>query len=360
MRHALREERGQAVTELALCSAVFVLLLSFGIYFGELGYLSLKAHEGAAHALWDSTGYRVHELSVAGSFDAQPAATSASAQASRLYGSYQGLTSETGGAPPVLVATQASGPMTVTCRREPTLAYGAPRGMVPGSPGLGVPGASEPNGVSCYAQGAVSPVGLSGVPGSLTVCGVGKAAGGSCANDAMGVLLGDFALAVGTSKTENQECAVEATDRPAVGAQCANQHFYDLVHSAWYANMGWTGVPESWADHVDWPPWFSMHLPPNGEHVTGFYMSFRGEDPHAPGGWNTETIADGSSWQTSPMDVPPEAPAGVGPGAYGTYREAYSQTGALPATRAWPSTPKGRALCASAHGYCYLGRFPCD
>ncbi len=51
--------RGQSTVELALASLVFVTVLMFGIYFGEVGYLSVQVQKAHAFAMFDATGRRV-------------------------------------------------------------------------------------------------------------------------------------------------------------------------------------------------------------------------------------------------------------------------------------------------------------
>lgn len=58
-----RPLRGQATTELALGSLVFVVVLLFGIYFGEMPVMMLKAKEAANFAVTRATGERTHTFS---------------------------------------------------------------------------------------------------------------------------------------------------------------------------------------------------------------------------------------------------------------------------------------------------------
>ncbi len=55
-----RQIRGQATTELALGSLVFVTVLLFGIYFGEVPVMMLKVKEAANFAMTHATGSRTH------------------------------------------------------------------------------------------------------------------------------------------------------------------------------------------------------------------------------------------------------------------------------------------------------------
>jgi hypothetical protein len=55
-----RNVRGQATTELALGSLVFVVVLMFGIYFGEVPVMMLKVKEAANFSVTHATGSRTH------------------------------------------------------------------------------------------------------------------------------------------------------------------------------------------------------------------------------------------------------------------------------------------------------------
>lgn len=55
-----RHVRGQATTELALGSIVFVVVLLFGIYFGEVPVMMLKVKEAANFSVTHATGSRTH------------------------------------------------------------------------------------------------------------------------------------------------------------------------------------------------------------------------------------------------------------------------------------------------------------
>jgi hypothetical protein len=60
-----RNIRGQATTELALGSLVFVVVLLFGIYFGEVPVMMLKVKEAANFSVNHATGSRTHLFSLA-------------------------------------------------------------------------------------------------------------------------------------------------------------------------------------------------------------------------------------------------------------------------------------------------------
>jgi hypothetical protein len=337
------QERGQTMAELAVCSVVFVALLTFGIHFGELQWVSQKVHEAQEHATWDSTAYRVFDFNT-NTYNSAPVAAYVATHTQSLYQNYVGLSWETFLPQPQLVDTAASAPMTMTCQRDPSMTFAAV-----------LPSIGEPNGIWCSAQGQTSPIGFAAgslqegggaalLPTTTSLCGVGKATAGSCANNHSSILLGDFGLAAPPGGAENQECVLQ-TSSPNFG--CANTGFYKFAYGMWSTapSMGWTGYPENWANNVDVPSWFGLDIP--GGEITGFYMSFRGENSNF-----TETVPNGSTWQTSPMDVPP--PGQVLP----VYRYAFTANAGTITTPGWPAAPTARKNCQNMYGYCFLGRYP--
>jgi hypothetical protein len=335
-----KQERGQAMAELAVCAIMFVTVLTFGIHFGELGYISEKVHEADQHAMWDSTAYRVFNYGT-NVYNATPAANRVAMHTNGLYQNYAGLTSEVSSftTPPALVDTKTAAPLNVTCVREPSMFF----------PTL-LPVTAEPNGVSCFAEGQTSPLGFAAgsmggsgtvLPTITSLCGVGKASGigGNCANNKTSMLLGDFGLAGPPNDSENGDCAL--------GGGCINAHFHNLADVMWNAAPSTGYAPygqyvENWANGVDVPGWFGVPGVPS--HVTDFYMSFRGEDsPHGPFTEQLGPMAGGSGngtlWQTSPYQAdPPMAPVPQ------PYAAAYGP----------------RKACQTANIYCFLGRDPCN
>ena len=91
-RNARRAPRGQAMVEMALGSLVFISVLAFGVYFAEVGFLSLKVQESAISALWDGTTGKMHTIPL--SYDPGGAMSSAAAKATERYADFNGLSSE--------------------------------------------------------------------------------------------------------------------------------------------------------------------------------------------------------------------------------------------------------------------------
>jgi len=180
--------------EFAVCAIAFVAVLTFGIHFGELGYLTAKVHEAGQHATWDATAYRAFNYGT-GIYDSTPVATIVEGHTNGLYANYVGLTSEVGWGQPVLVDTKSAAPLNVNCGRDPTMGYS---GMLPS--------VGEANGIWCSAQGQISPLGFAAgslqlgggapiLPATYNICGVGKASSGSCAPNHSSILLADLGLA---------------------------------------------------------------------------------------------------------------------------------------------------------------------
>jgi hypothetical protein len=338
----MRTARGQAAVELSLGMIVLVTILMFGIHFGEMGYLGAKIHEAAASALWDSTAYRTHQLTpvdipdtpTSPDYDSTPAVLAVvdmgnPGSAASRYQDFDGRSSANGTAP-TMALTQAQ-PIAVTCNKagDFTLGYPSPFG--------------EPGGITCSAQADLAvlhmltnflDVGGSGSAGFFkenqvhrqvsTLCSSGRFKGGSCGSIQM--LLGDDALHHGFN--EENECTLTRIGEQPCGD---NPNFYNVAHKVFagpviggpYAgrNTGFTGVPESLAAKI---------IPDVPDKVTGFFMSFKGEDSNF-----NEVVPDGEVWETNPHNVPLESGQ--------PYLNAYTYR---------------KFACSGT--YCYLGKINCD
>lgn len=197
-------KRGQATTELALSSLVFVTVLLFGIHFAEAGHAMLKTKEAAAFALTHASGERTHSFTLSNVTSGNtfapfaPAASGAVAQA-RYGAGWSG------------VLTQVEG-TRVSCRADDTVSFEVqrPGGLTPNSNAAlsylrGV--YRDRGGVSCTARGTLS---LFRVPSSfaeggdgffkeqhakladLPVCGAGMPKNGNCPGR-LATLTGDWA-----------------------------------------------------------------------------------------------------------------------------------------------------------------------
>jgi len=324
----MRNARGQAAVELSLGMIVLVTILMFGIHFGEMGYLGAKVHEAAASALWDSTAYRTHQLTaqsipdnpMSPDYDSTPAVlavvdTSNTNSAASRYQDFDGRTSVAGNVP-VMALTQAS-PITMTCTKAGgyALRYPSPFG--------------EPGGITCSAQADLNVIRIATnfldqtsagffkenqVHRKVsTLCSSGRFTGGSCGSIQM--LLGDDGLHV--DNNEANECTLTR-----IGDQrCTdNPHFYDVAQKAFNNTRPYTGAPEMAASKI---------IPDVPTRVTGFFMSFKGEESNF-----NDVVPDGEVWETNPHDVQLETGQ--------PYLNAYLH----------------RQTCSGS--YCYLGKFNCD
>ncbi len=342
-RRAAQGSRGQSTVELVLGLMVFVTALMFGLHFAELSHLSLKAHEALAATAWDATAYRVERPGVDGSDDwawydsTRFAGPRAVAATNARYADWDGRQSVAGDRGPTQLYTQAN-ELTTACIRNTDPRNGFRVSTTGNAPGYGEPGA-----LSCVTQGGVSTINIPAQflqdandgffstehlsRSAFTLCGLGRPAAGTSCRGSLNILLGDHGLTEGGG--EESECAVLGDDVP--GQRCANRTFYSLTHEAWDRSMGWTGVPERWANRV-------TGSAPQGR-VTGFYLSFRGEES-GTFGESQERV-----WQTQPMDHNLAQTASQET-VRGTYRRAFDQANTLRA--------------GTATRFVYLGRYTCD
>jgi len=215
--------RGQGTVELALGSFVFVTVLMLGIHLGEVGFLSLKVHEAADHALWDATGRRAHlftEDNVRSGerriyAPGENAAAAAGPRATARYRDFEGLSSRQGSGG-ITQALTGSGPISVDCDQQPALAFEVPEQVTSTEPVYLQQVASvrdlyrgREGGLSCRASATLGIIrvprrflqnnerGMAQVEhwqrALIPVCAAGRAEGSSC-RGRFGVLLGDWGL----------------------------------------------------------------------------------------------------------------------------------------------------------------------
>jgi hypothetical protein len=265
------------------------------------------------------------------------AAPRAEAATNARYGDWDGRQSAVRDSGPTQLYTRANA-LTTACIRNVDPRNGFQVSATANTPRYGEPGA-----LSCVTQGRVSTINLPArflqdaeegffstehlTRTAFTLCGVGRPVAGNNCRGSLNLLLGDHGLTSGEG--EEHECAVLRDDVP--GMRCANRAFYSLAREAWDRSKGWTGVPERWAERV-------IGSSPKGR-VTGFYLSFRGEESRTFG------EAHERIWQTQPMDHNLVRSPSLGT-VRGTYRLAYDAANAL---RANTSTR-----------FVYLGRYTCD
>ncbi|WP_224369066.1 TadE family protein [Hyalangium versicolor] len=293
---ASRRLRGQAVVELALGLTVFVTVLMFAIHFAEVGYISLKVTEASHSAMLDATGYKLHDWPQ----DDGPAtfaALQAGQKADERYKDFDSRRSSAGSGTLTQVFTQATG-MSVSCQ-------------IGGGPGFG-PGFltqdaySDNGGMTCLSSADITAIRLPTEflehanqgffsrqhykPTPIHVCGIGRAAGGSCPGQ-LTTMLDDWGLSGGS---EGRMCALI----PDMPLPCANKAFWKMaasVHLRSGAGLGFAGstLAQSIVGMLPFPFFFG------GENA--FWMSAMGEEsgmvqPLPSEGW--------IAWPTSPGLVP--------------------------------------------------------
>ncbi|GHG73028.1 hypothetical protein [Comamonas sp. JC664] len=338
-----RGTRGQALVETVLGLMLMVTVLMFGLHFAELAHLSLKAHEAVAAAAWDATAYRVERPGVEGVDDwawydsGRIAAPRAEDATNARYVDWDGRQSVQRAMGPVQLYTRA-GELTTACIRNLDPSNGFSVSATANTPAYGEPGA-----ISCITQGPVDTINLPArflddadnghftaehvTRTAFRLCGLGRPASGTTCRGSLNILLGDHGLTQGQG--EDLECHLLQDDVP--GQRCQNPAFYSLAHEGWDRSMGWTGVPERWTSNV-------VGSAPSGR-VTGFYLSFRGEES-GTFGESHERV-----WQTQPMDHNSVHTPSLGR-RRGTYREAFDAA--------------NRLRAGTATQFVYLGRYTCD
>ncbi|MFP2910411.1 hypothetical protein ACLESD_36315, partial [Pyxidicoccus sp. 3LFB2] len=157
-----RSARGQALVETALGLMVFVTILVFGIYFAEVGALTLKVQEAANFALWDATGRVMHDPEN-GQWGRRGVVADAEAEAAARYADFDGRERMGGTGMPIQQAIARAQPIQVDCRAVlPTGVPGLPPSAAQVGPGEGAPLATAMNvdteGMGCTASSSIRAV----------------------------------------------------------------------------------------------------------------------------------------------------------------------------------------------------------
>lgn len=255
----MRAPRGQATTELALGALVFVVVLLFGIYFGEVPVMMLKVKEAANFSATHATGQRTHLFSRAaiGSGDTfrpfDPAKVGADTR--DRYADLDGMSDRTGSSF-AQVMTSADR-VTVNCRADRRLSF--PVRQVPRSKRATVPGGQaaydaafntlrnrylDRGGVACSVSADATPFRL---PSSFVdvgsgkmseeklsrrtfkLCGTGRPTGNTCRGDLL-VLTGDWGFDGPTASGINGD-AESVQDGPV-----RNDAYAEFVEKLYEAN----------------------------------------------------------------------------------------------------------------------------
>ncbi|NPC81553.1 hypothetical protein HPC49_25425, partial [Pyxidicoccus fallax] len=112
-----RAARGQSLVETALGLMVFVTILVFGIYFAEVGALSLKVQEAANFALWDATGRVLHDPAE-GQWGRRGAVADTEQEATTRYRDFDGRERMGDTGMPIQQAIARAQPIQVRCDAE--------------------------------------------------------------------------------------------------------------------------------------------------------------------------------------------------------------------------------------------------
>ncbi len=218
--------RGQATTELALGALVFVVVLLFGIHFGEVPVLMLKVKEAANFSASHATGERTHLFSQAAILSGNtfkpfdPGKVGVDTR--DRYADFDGMSDRVGAATFSAAVTQASGFRSV-CARDNAVGFALSRSGAAGTKRASAGGQAfyddtfnfldarykDRGGMSCEVSARVTAFRIPGsfvdsgaggfakeampTAGTFSICGAGRPAGGVCKGK-LTVLTGDWAF----------------------------------------------------------------------------------------------------------------------------------------------------------------------
>jgi hypothetical protein len=291
-----RAARGQSLVEASLGLMVFVTILLFGIYFAEVGALTLKVQEAANFALWDATG-RVHHNPEAGDWGRRGVVADAEAEASGRYADFDGRERMGGTGMPIQQAIARAQPIQVQCEAE--LPAGVPRlGPAAGGPALDAAMNMGTQGMSCTASSRLraSRIGRfmedrfhtahRRAAQAFTVCAAGRASGDRCTGR-FGIMLDDWGLA---GVAEGRACPLSID----TGAPCANGDYYHWTERIYRANGGGGGAGSALAGLVG----------ADSVNEDQFFMSFHGEEDNYEENIGATHAGGQSRWETTPFEAP--------------------------------------------------------
>jgi hypothetical protein len=231
-----RPARGQAMVETAIGVTVMVAIIAFGIYLGEVGFLSLKVQESAISALWDGTAGKMHIIPISYS-EAGDSMDDAADNAEARYADFNGMSTVSAGSNITQVFTQG-GNLSVDCDMGNgpdfrssfpllTLIYRDSEGTVCTS-GADLTAIRFPRSFLDSGSGALyQKQNLENSGAFLRVCAAGRAVGGAC-RGGYSMLVDDWGLA-GT--VESLPCIMLGQDMANI--PCPNLPFYAAVRGAY-------------------------------------------------------------------------------------------------------------------------------
>lgn len=297
---ASRAARGQALVETALGAMVFVSILVFGIYFAEVGALTLKVQEAANFAMWDATGRVLHNPE-AGEWGRTSVVGAAQRAASRRYSDFDGRERMGGTGVAVQQAIARAQPIQVDCEagvhQEMRLAPGDAGPALDAAMSLGM------QGMSCSASsrmraarvGVFLEEGRRGgffqesqraAAAAFTVCAAGRGSGGNC-DGRFSMLLDDWGL---SGVAEGRVCPLSIDS----GAVCTNRDYYLWTERVYRANGGGGGAGSALAALAG----------ADSVNEDQFFMSFRGEEDQYTENIGATHAGGQSRWEVTPFVAP--------------------------------------------------------
>ncbi|MCP3136104.1 hypothetical protein [Pyxidicoccus xibeiensis] len=293
-----RVARGQALVETALALMVFVTILVFGIYFAEVGALTLKVQEAANFALWDATARVMHDPQ-AREWGRPGPVRAAATEADGRYVDFDGRERMGGTGMPIQQAIARAQPIQVTC--EEGLPAGV-RGLGPGAAGPALAAAMnvELQGMACTASSSIRAVrvgpfmeGRRGffqeshrrAAAAFTVCAAGRARGGTC-DGRFGLMLDDWGL---SGVEEGRSCALNINGAP----RCNNPDYYQWTERIFRANGGGGGAGSALAGLVG----------AASVNEDQFFMSFRGEEDSYEEDLGSTHAGGQPRWEVTPYSA---------------------------------------------------------
>jgi hypothetical protein len=209
----VRRARGQAMVEAVLGLLVFLTILMFGIYFAEVGFLSIKVQEAASAPLWDATARRMHLLP--NDFNQSRASADTARDLARdRYADFDGRSS-TPGARTVTSVYASISNLELNCENQYDLGFRAS-----GAATSLYKTQAATSGISCRASARIGS-GAMQIPTAFVqndaagffdaihftrtpfeVCGVGPIAP-PCGNSKLGLMLDDWALHDGQESNDS-------------------------------------------------------------------------------------------------------------------------------------------------------------
>ncbi len=295
-----RHARGQSLVETALGVMVFVTILLFGIYFAEVGALSLKVQEAANFAMWNATGRVMHDPQ-GNEWGRRGTVLAAEAEANNRYADFDGRERMGGTGVAIQQAIARAQPIQVDCL--PGLP-GTMRGlsMADADPALAGTLSMRTQGMGCTASSRIRGVRIGRyledrgtgffqvsqrrAADAFTVCAAGRASGGRC-TARFGMLLDDWGLG---GVDEGRSCALNIDG----ARRCANPDYYEWAQRVYRANGAGGNRGSALAALTG----------ASGVNEDQFFMSFRGEEDNYEENLGSTHAGGQARWEVTPFDAP--------------------------------------------------------